>query len=340
MRRWMKISVAVAVVVCLGGWFAKPYAQDWWVARQACAGALPSDAVQQLTPEDDHLTDTEAQQVDGLGSYRCQVTVEDDHGDDHTFLEATAYTQRDDQDREFKVSFHLTGLARVHPLPEGLPGFVDKRGVVRLLLPCPDLGKDRAGRKRTMLVSTDLGYDATLRGAPRNAYQVAVAFAGSASGRLGCGAEPLDLPEGGQRPASHRTDEEDPGTVSLSQVKDTPCGWLTHAGLPQNTAWQVAVRANGSAPVSRCVVFGGGYGDGDKLVFAGWYGDWSNRLGAFHGIPGTLTAAARCGGQAANYKLMTSEDAGIDADLKQQLLEAFVRDEARRHDCSDLRFPE
>lgn len=334
----MKISVAVAVVLCLSGWFAKPYAQDWWLTGQACDGVLPADAVPQLKPEDAHLTDAEAQQVAGLGSYRCEVTMEDDDGDDHRFLEATAYTRRDDQDLEFEDVFPMTGFAPIAPLPGKLPGFVDTLGVVRLLLPCPDLEPDAAGRERSMLVSTDLGFY-TDHAPPHAAYEVAVAFADSASEKLGCGAEPLDVPDGGGGPAS-LAETDDLDTVSLSQVKGTACGWLATAGLPDSTQWRAVVRANDSAPVSRCEVTTGGYGEEHKLVFAGWYGDWSNRLGAFHGEPGTLRAAARCGGQAANYKLRTSEESGLDADQKQQLFEAFLHNETRRHDCSNLHFTE
>jgi hypothetical protein len=340
MRRWTKIAVAVAVVVCLSGWFAEPYAQDWWLTSRACAGVLPADAVEQLMPEDAHLADAETQKVDGLGSYQCELTVKGDEGaSDHLFLKTTAYTRRDDQDREFTRIFPDSGFASIAPLPEGLPGFVDTHHVIRLVLPCPDLPPGPAGRKRTMLVSTDLGYYATKHSPPRDAYEVTVAFAESASEKLGCGAEPLHVPDSGREPVSLAATGE-PKTVPLSQVTGTACGWLAEAGLPRDTEWRVAVRTNGSAPVSRCDVSTGGdlQGEEHHLDFVGWYGDWSVRLAAWRGMRGTLTAAARCGGHAAHYKMRVIDDPSIDADLKQQLFEAFVRHEAGRHGCADLHF--
>lgn len=56
MRRWIKVAVAAAAVLGLGGYIAEPYAQDWWLVGRACDGALPRDSVAQLTPDDAQFT--------------------------------------------------------------------------------------------------------------------------------------------------------------------------------------------------------------------------------------------------------------------------------------------
>ncbi len=338
----MKASVAGAVVMGLGGWFAEPYAQDWWLAGEACGGVLPTDAVQRLIPEDSHLAEEGARQVDGLGSYSCELNAEDDDGDTNQFIEATAYTRRDDQDREFMSVFHDKGWSPHAPLPEGMPGFIDSHGDIRLLLPCPDLDADVAGRPRTLLVSTELSANAKHDAAPQDAYQVAVALANSASERLGCGAKPVKVPDVDEEQLNLMDVEQGPERVPLSQVKGTACGWLAKAELPKDAEWEVAVRTNGSLPVSRCDVRAEGegqYGDEQRLTFFGWYGDWSSRLIASTPYGVDAEATARCQGQAAHFRLIASDDVVDvdDAELR-QMLETFARDEVRRHDCSDLRF--
>lgn len=346
MRRWVKLSVTAAVVVGLGGWIAEPYAQDWWLARDACGGALPTDAVQRLMLEDAHLVDAQSRQVDGLGSYACELTVERDDGREYELIEVHAYTRRDDKDREFMKVFSQEPFTPHAPLPEGMPGFIGTFGDIRLLLPCPDLGTDAAGRQRSLLVSTDLSRDVLQAAEPQDAYEVAVALANSASEKLGCGAEPLEAPEPPEpsEPAqrdSVLTDVEELETVSLQQARGTACGWLTEAELPRGPEWRVEIRSNGSMPVSRCDVVAESEEAGGRekwLVFAGWYGDWSGRMATRDGEPYPLTATARCRGQAAHFRMAAAEEVtGLDDTAKRHLLETFARTEVSRHDCADLR---
>jgi hypothetical protein len=341
MPRWAKAAVAAAVVLGLGGWIAEPYAQDWWLAREACGGVLPTDAVKQLMPEDTHLVDEEERRVEGLGSYACRLTVEGGDDGHSRFLESTAYTRRDDLDREFMALYPEEGYSPQAPLPEGLPGFVDQYGDIRLLLPCPGLGTDAAGRQRNLLVVTGLSRDAERSAATQNVYETAVALANSASERLGCGAEPLTAPTRIREPLD-LTDVGNPKTVPLPQVKGTPCGWLAGAGLPRETQWRVAVRTNGIAPVGRCDVRAEGVGPGGEeqgLTFLAWYGDWSARLVTFDGKPRSMTASARCQGKTAHYAMSGSDDVpGVGPAAERRLLKAFVRDEAGRRGCSGVEF--
>ncbi|MGW6600058.1 hypothetical protein [Streptomyces sp. NPDC055036] len=340
MRRWIKVSVAAAVVLGVGGYVAAPYAQDWRLARNACGGALPQDSVERLTPADSRLKSEEARQIDGLGSYWCRLTLESDKGRDKRFVEMEAYTRREDQDREFMALFPKSGFSAQAPLPEGLPGFVGQFGAIQLLLDCPDLGKDDEGRQRKLLVNTWLGRDVNT-GVPGAAYRTAVALANSASDRLGCGAKPLEAPK---RDAALPDPEEDPETVPLADAKDTACGWVTGAGLSENAGWRVAVATNHSAPTGRCDLYSRDEESGEQrsqMAFVSWYGDWSNRLTAENDRYERLsiTATARCDGEAANYALDASDDIpGVDNAARQRMLKRFAEDEVGRRGCSDLRF--
>ncbi|MEV3988677.1 hypothetical protein AB0J57_07180 [Streptomyces sp. NPDC049837] len=334
MRRWVKVSVAAAVVLGVGGYVAQPYAQDWMLARDACDGVLPPDAVEQLTPEDAHLLDETSRLHGELGRYRCRLTAEGGStGDGRLVVEAEAYTRRDDLDQQFMEIFPEEGFSPQATLPEGLPGFIDRHRLINLLLPCPSLGKDAEGRQRKLLVRTALGREANY-GVPGAAYRTAVALANSASDRLGCGAEPLRAPTGGAVP---RDPEDDAETVPLSEAGGTACGWMTEAGLPQDQGLRVAAGVNDAAPTGRCELTDR---DGEsKLSLVAWYGDWSNRLTSEHGVPRSMTATARCDGEAANFTLGRADDTpGIGEAVRRRLLKGFAEDQVRRRGCSGLRF--
>ncbi|MET7621011.1 hypothetical protein [Streptomyces sp. NPDC005408] len=340
MRRWVKVSVAAAAVLGVGGYVAEPYAQDWLLTRNACGGALPRDAVQQLAPKDSHMEAEESKQTKALGSYGCSLTVKGDEVNDERLVRMAAYTRRDDQDREFMSIFPEEGFSPQAPLPEGLPGFIDRFGSIQLLLPCPDLGKDAEGRQRKLLVRTWMGRDVNT-GVPGAAYRTAVALANSASERFGCGAKPLNAPKGDAVPADP---EDDPKTVPLSQAKNTGCGWATRSGLPQSTDWRVEVGTNDAAPTGRCRLYSGDQEsthERSRMAFVGWYGDWSNRLRAEdgNGEPLPMTATARCEGEAANFALSASDDIpGVGNAMKQRMFKEFAQDQVRRRGCSGLRF--
>lgn len=97
MRRWIKVAVAAAAVLGLGGYIAEPYAQDWWLVGRACDGALPRDSVAQLTPDDAQFTKGESHGVPELGFYGCSLAYDGDHTEDVAMIGVAAYTGRDDQ---------------------------------------------------------------------------------------------------------------------------------------------------------------------------------------------------------------------------------------------------
>ncbi|WP_143662959.1 hypothetical protein [Streptomyces bobili] len=337
MRRWIKVSITAVLVLGLAGWIARPYVDEWWTIRTACDGALPGDAVRDLLPEDAGVTDTASGGVEELGDYRCEVTVSEDGRNDWPLLNLRAYTLRDDQDREFLWLFPKSGFGPQMAMPEGLPGFIGRYGELDFLLPCPTLGKDADGRQRKMLVSARIGQRASWR-RPAS-YEVAVAFVNSASEQLRCGARPLKAPKG-VSPVDPEKDK--PKRVPLSAARDTPCGWLADAGLPDPTRWRLDAQLNDGAPTGRCdVSLGDDLTDGDtkRMNFVAWFGDWSDRLVTENAsFAPTLAASARCGGEAAHFAFDSSDGIpGVDAAKQRALLDAFVRAQAEQRGCTEVK---
>ncbi|MFD6275154.1 hypothetical protein ACFWFI_06220 [Streptomyces sp. NPDC060209] len=341
MRRWVKVSVAAAVVLGVGGYVAQPYVKEWALIRNACGGGLVGDAVEQLTPDGSLLGSEESRSTEGLGSYTCDVTLTGGDTDGKRFVSVAAYTRRDDQDRELMSVFTEGGFDQQAALPDGLPGFVDQYKAIRLLVPCPDLPADDEGRKRKLLVHIQMGRE-VLTGVPGAAHRTAVTLTHMASEKLGCGADPLKAPE---RLAPLNVPSDDPKRVPVARAEGTPCGWVTGAGLPSDDNWQIAVAANDTAPSGRCDLFSAADGEStrnpSRLAFVSWYGDWSNRLTVYQnkGVPRSMTATALCEGEAANYALAASQDTPRGgAAARQRMLKLFAEDEVRRRGCTDLRF--
>ncbi|MFG2196153.1 hypothetical protein [Streptomyces sp. NPDC048639] len=347
MRRWIKVSVVAAAVLGVGGWIAEPYVQDWAVARSACDGALPQDAVRQLVPEDAHLGSAESRRSETLGSFTCRVTVDGKRG---WLIDMEAYTRRDDQDRTYMTVFPQEGTAPQAPLPDGLPGFVDRFGSVQLVLACPDLGRDADGRRRTLLVRTSLSRSAD-SGVPGAAYRTAVSFANTASGKLGCGAKPLRAPARDAVPPDPQDSEDAPEAVELARAGKGACGWAARAGLPEDGGWHVVNGMNDAAPTGYCTLSMGSPGSerddtgsgqgGHRMLLLAWYGDWSNRLtaGSGNGERRSSTATARCDGESANFALVADDDIpGAGEAVRRRALETFAKDQAVRRNCTGLRF--
>ncbi|MFD4771827.1 hypothetical protein [Streptomyces niveus] len=337
----MKVSVVAAAVLGLGGYLAAPSVQEWLLVRQACDGALPRDAVKGLTPADADLKSAESKRTEALGSYSCSLTFDGHNVSGERTITMSAYTRRDDQDRAFMAVFPGEGFDDQAPLPGSLPGFIDEYGSIRFLVLCPDLGKDDQGRQHKLMVQTYLGQAIPAK-TQLAAYRIAVAFANSASDKVGCGAEAIEPPK---RDLPLTGAADDVPTVPVAEAGDTACAWVSRAGLPEGGDWRIRVGANSAAPTGRCELLSGSddesWRDGSRLAFVSWYGDWSNRLTAYDndGSPLPGTASARCDGEAANYAFGGTRDIpGVDAAAKERMFKEFARDEVRRHGCSDLRF--
>lgn len=341
MRRWVKVSVVAAAVLGLGGYLAAPSAQEWLLVGQACDGALPRDVVKGLTPVDADLESAESKRTEELGSYSCSLTFDGYNVSGERTINMSASTRRDEQDRAFMAVFTREGFEGQKPLPGSLPGFIDEYGSIRFLVPCPDLGKDGQGRQRKLMVQTYLGRSIPTE-TPGAAYRIAVAFANSASDKVGCGAETIEPPK---KDLPMAGDAEEVPTVPVDEAAGTACAWVSRAGLPESGDWRIRVGANSAAPTGRCELLSGSDDgpsrDVSRLAFVSWYGDWSNRLTADedNGRRRPGTASARCDGEAANYAFTASRDLpGLGPAAKERMFKEFARDEVRRHGCSDLRF--
>jgi hypothetical protein len=333
MRRWIKVAVAAAAALGVGGWIAEPWVQDWMLVREACDGGLPGDAVRELAVHGSHFKEAESATHERLGVYGCSLTFEGDEIHNEVLLKVRAYTRRDEQDREFRSLFEDEGFSTTAALPEGMPGFVDEFGALQFLVDCPDLGRDDEGRQRRMLVRTVFGRDAAA-GQPA-AYETAVAAVATASDRLGCGAEPLRVPKGDAGPPDP---EDDPRTVPLDEAGDSACARAVRSVLPRPAEWELTDRLNDAAPTGRCELGALGDEDGHGMTFVAWYGDWSRRLVTYDGVPRSMTATARCDGETASFALSASEDIpGVGTAKQRELLTAFAEDRMRQRDCTDLR---
>ncbi|MEU6659022.1 hypothetical protein [Streptomyces sp. NPDC046821] len=337
MRRWIKVAVTAAAVLGLGGYIAEPYARDWMAVGSACDGALPRDAVEQLRPESAQFTGGESQRIPGLGFYRCSLSFQGEQRWDVPLIGLAAYTGHDDQDRDLMTAFPDMHLSSHMVLSGGLPGIVDDLGVVRIVMPCPALGKDDEGRPRKMLVRFEPG-EAWKRESEA-VHRTAVSLANSASGKLGCGARPLSAP---QKTASLDWKKRQRSAVPVERAAGTGCDWLARAGLARETGWRVMAEVNDSAPANSCELRGKETASGREpaMVFSAWYGDWGNRLTADDGngerLP--LTAVARCDGEAANFRIDAAKNTpGLAEADRPRLLKMFAEDQVRRRGCSGLR---
>ncbi|WP_199549538.1 hypothetical protein [Streptomyces sp. N35] len=337
MRRWVKLSVLGVAVLGLVGYCGKPYATDWWVARQACGGVLPDGVVDELNPDGKRLEAAEEKRIEGLASYYCSVTYDSGGTRSGTVVEVGAYTHRDQVDNEFWRVFENEGWTEMGLLPGGLPGITDQFGAVQLLRNCPALGKDDDGRPRRMLVRATAGYDENVN-AKDAVLRAAVAVANHAAQELGCGASPLKTPAH----ALSRTARP----VPVHEARDTGCGFLADAGLPAGTT--VRSKAASAGPAARCeLFFRAGYDPaGDELaadeygrpdaMFGAWYGDWSNRLVAYDGKRHSGTSAARCDGEDANFSGWANDDTGLSDRRVRELVRAFAQDQGERRGCTDV----
>ncbi|MEV6398921.1 hypothetical protein AB0M39_29745 [Streptomyces sp. NPDC051907] len=351
-RRWVKVGLIAAVVLAAVGYFAKPYAEEWWLAREACGGAVPAEAVDELAPDDERLSSDYEYLSKEIGQYTCQLFYGDSRS--RKGVTAVAYTNRDSQDLMMRRAVSRgTGLS-VGGLPTGLPGFTSDNGALLLLRTCPDLGEDAEGRPRRMLVRTTASGAAPEK-SPDALLRTAVALTNRSSDELGCGAEPLKAP-------AHVLPAE-PKPVPLSAAANTPCAWLASAKLPKDAQWTLGVVGGDAAPLSRCELFRASgeesTGPGRRqptLVLNAWHGDWSEvafgeaaRDRAHSEEDGWYTrplltaewgrAKARCDGEAVNFEASSREAPGIKGPQLRALLTAFAKDQTERRGCTDLALP-
>ncbi|MEV5986360.1 hypothetical protein AB0L85_15250 [Streptomyces sp. NPDC052051] len=351
-RRWWLPSVRGLVIVAVtlavvmgGGWLAKPMWQPWWYARTLCGGNLSGGDLAELLPNE-RLRPAEDTFGTGHSPLRCGVDKNDGR---HFVLDIEAQTDTGKRlgplDMEFTIPTDPD-----FAYPRSVPGFYGKFGPV-IIQECPKLGRDSEGRKPRLV--TTVNTTAVENDPSPQTLRTAVRIANAANAEIGCGADPLPLPD---RVESTRK-------LSLSQAKNTMCGWLTHGTLPKSPsgkAWKVAAPTNERATITSCSLIDSGTGE-YAVNLTGWYGDWTDKpfdtlLAANMQIPkghsphdallgdNFARAKARCAGESANFLANSSTRNSSRPALPMSdvrfLLNKFTADQTERRDCTHPELPD
>lgn len=216
-------SLACAGLVLVAvGFSVRAPVKDWWLAREACGGALPSGDLKRLRADGRLGLQRESFDED-LGEYHCVLT--DDA--DKVVIAVDAYPPGAARDEELRFVGDYYPPHAV--LPGGLPGFEDQHSRVFLMPECPDGVKDPRGEDHRLLVTT-WTYFAESREEEAVMLRLAVRMTNEVTAKLGCGGEPLPEPKDGAVPDTGRF-------VPRAEATGTAC----HALLPPRASrWKDA----------------------------------------------------------------------------------------------------
>ncbi|GAA3381394.1 hypothetical protein GCM10020367_72470 [Streptomyces sannanensis] len=338
------IVVVVLAVVAGVGWAIKPTWQPWWYAATLCGGNLSGEDLAELLPNE-RLQAAEDTFGSGHGPLRCGVNKSDGR---HFVLKTEAQIDMGEPlgplDMEFTIPRDLH-----YAYPRSVPGFYGKFGPV-IIQDCPKLGHESGGRKRRLVTNV---YTNKVDNNPSpQSLRTAVRIANGANAEIGCGADPLPLP-----------DRVEPARkLSLSQAEGTMCGWLAQGALPRSPSgkeWQVVAPTGERAPVTSCSLIDSGTGE-SAVNLTGWYGDWTDkpferllsanvRIPKGHSSRDALLgerfgrAKARCAGESANFLANSYARDSLRSVLPmsevRRLLNEFAADQAERRGCTGLELP-
>ncbi|PZG19238.1 hypothetical protein C1J01_12725 [Nonomuraea aridisoli] len=332
----------VLAVVAGVGWSAKPVWQPWWYAATLCGGNLSGDDLAELLP-DEWLEAAEDTFGSGHGLLRCGVNENDGR---HFVLKVEA--QIDTGEPGGPLAMEFRNLRDPHyAYPRSIPGFYGRFGPV-IIQECPKLGHDSEGRKRRLVTNV---YTLAVEDDPSpRSLRAAVRIANGANAEIGCGADPLPLP-----------DRVEPAQkLSLSQAEGTMCGWLAQDTLPTSPSgkeWQVVAPTDERAPITSCSLIDSGTGE-SAVDITGWYGDWTDepferlltrevRIPKGHSSRDALLserfgrAKALCAGESANFLANSYGDSRSVLPMSEvrHLLNEFAADQAERRGCTGLELP-
>ncbi|MET9296628.1 hypothetical protein [Streptomyces sp. NPDC003077] len=350
-RRWLPGKktlgiVAVVLAVLAGvGWWAKPVWQPWWYAATLCGGNLSGGELADLLPNE-RLRAGKDTFGSGSSLLRCGVNENDGR---HFVLKIEAQTGVGAVADPMALEFTIPSKPH-YAFPRSVPGFYGQFGPV-IIQECPKLGRDSRGRTQR-LVTTVYVHAVEDDPSPQS-LRTAVRIANGASAEIGCGAAPLPLPD----------DVEPARKLTLSQTKDTMCGWLAGARLPDSPSgkeWRVVAPTDARAPITSCSLIDSGTGQ-SAVDLTGWYGDWTDEpfemlFAANVRIPEGRSprdamlgphfgrAKARCGREAANFLADShargSSRSALPMSEVRDLLNRFAADQAERRGCTGLELPD
>ncbi|WDT88420.1 hypothetical protein H0E86_19030 [Streptomyces sp. SCSIO-PteL053] len=365
-RRWLVAGLWALVVLLVVGYSVREPVRDWWVAREACGGQLPSGELE-IVRTDLRLGETEESFDAEDGTYSC--VLRDENG--QVVVAVDAYPEGRERDQELG----LAGTSRPpHAvLPGGLPGFEDENSLVYLMPECPRAGRSPAEQHR-LLVGT-WTYFAHSPAEKAAMLRLAVHMTNVVTGKLGCGGEPLPAPADGAVP--------DEGTyVPRARAKGTACDALATSRVPAaGRDGEVRIAIADGGIVGRCTLRATEtYEDAREgaaiIELTAWLGDWGPRVNEMGSGPDPLPmgrgttrspaltehrawAVAKCDGDDVGFAAHWGQDypdrhrkpgtkyvPPTEAEQYEQrvllrtYVSAFAADQVRRGACTDLKLPE
>ncbi|MCX4675985.1 hypothetical protein OG413_11810 [Streptomyces sp. NBC_01433] len=365
-------SVCALVVLAVVGFSVRAPVKDWWLAREACGGALPGGDLE--TVRTDVRLGSERESFDPyLGQYHC--VLKSDKG--KVVVAVDAY--RDGADREEKLAYIGSSRPPHAVLPGGLPGFEDENSLVYLMPECPRGGQGASGEHRRLLVGT-WTYFAGSREEKAAMLRLAVRMTNEVTEKLGCGGEPLPAPADGAVP--------DTGTyVPRAEARGTACDALATTRVPaQGRDGDVRIAVADGGIVGRCTLYAPKAADDDAyrsddrpgagtslVELTSWRGDGgTSPRGSGYGTDRLLMgggsarkpaltedrawAVAECDGENVGFAAHwgdgypyreageqpgppTAAERGERRGLLREYVAAFAEDQVRRGKCAGLRLP-
>lgn len=365
-RTGLLVAVGTVVVLLIAGNAMREPAKDWWLARQACGGQLPSGELE-IMRMDTRLGEAEESFDADKVTYDC--VLRNKNGKAVVAVEAFPEGHERDQELGLAGSFRPPHAV----LPGGLPGFQDNNSTVYLMPACPRAGRTPAGHHK-LLVSTRT-YFAHSPAEKAAMLRLAVHMTNVVTEKLGCGGEPLPAPADGAVP--------DEGTyVPRARAKGTACDALATTRVPEaGRDGEVRIAIADGGIVGRCTLRATEtYEDareGSAIVeLTAWRGDWGPRVNEMGSGPDPLPmgrgvtrgpaltehrawAVARCDGDDVGFAAHWGQDypdrhrkpgtkyvPPTEAEkyeqrvLLREYVSAFAADQVRRGACTDLKLPE
>ncbi|WP_415950663.1 hypothetical protein [Streptomyces sp. KLOTTS4A1] len=363
-------SLACAgLVLILVGFAVRAPVKDWWLARQACDGALPGEDLETVRTEA-RLGSYEESFDEETGAYRCVLR----NDADKVVIAVEAFPPGYSRDEE------LSSIGRSHAphavLPGGLPGFEAPNSQVYLLPECADGVEDPGGQDTRLLVGT-WTYFAESRAEKAAMLRLAVRMTNHVTEKLGCGSEPLPLPEPEAVPDTGRF-------VARTETKNTPCAAFATTRVPEEGRdGEVRIAVADGGIVGRCTLHAPSGEDskrsdgrGQALVeLTSWRGNWGTELREMGSGPDPLPmgpgawkpaltgsrawAVAMCDGQKAGFAAHWGLDSGLGLKYRKNgkyappgeeevressarlraYVTAFAEEQVRREGCTDLQLP-
>ncbi|WP_137993777.1 hypothetical protein [Streptomyces vilmorinianum] len=368
-RKWLWSVACTGLVLVIVGFSVRAPVKDWWLAREACGGALPGGDLK--TVRTDVRLGSERESFDAdLGEYHCVLKSDADK----VVVAVDSYppgAARDDELRFVGVYYPPHAV-----LPGGLPGFEDQHSRVFLMPECPNGVKAPLGEDHRLLVTT-WTYFAETREEKAAMLRLAVRMTNTVTAKLGCGGRPLPAPKDGAVPDTGRF-------VSRADAKGTACDALATTRVPaEGRDGEVRIAIAEGGIVGRCTLYAPkgddsyrGDGRGRPLVeLTRWRGDWGTNVREMGSGPDPLPmgagpwkpaltqdrawAVARCDGEKVGFAAHWGYDSRPREEREQdkkdeppteaeqheqrvllrEYVAAFAKDQVRREHCSGLELP-